>query len=85
MASDETRQKRPTALGRGRGPSLVLPHGYSYLSVPIPTKALKLTHIQALRSDMPWQEYMSRLCTEAPCYEREAISKGHEPAAGPGG
>ena len=76
MATEEAARKSRRALGQGRRKSMVLPDGYSWLSVPIPTKALKLLHIQALRSDMPWQDYMSRFCMEAPCYESEATPQG---------
>ena len=68
--SAESRGK-PRAVGQGRKRSSVLPSGFSWLSLPIPTEALDHLHIQARRSGMAFQEYMARFCLEAFPYTRE--------------
>ena len=73
MATEAEEKKLHMDLGQGEKESKVLPPGFGWLSVPIPKKARKHARIQALRSDMPWQEYIARLCMEAPCYKEETI------------
>ena len=76
MATESKRGNSPKVVGQARRKSRVLPEGFSWLSVPIPTEALDHLHIQARRSGMSWQEYMRRFCLEAPYYEREAVLPG---------
>ena len=85
MATEAVEKEASKALGQGRKRSLVLPPGYSWLSVPIPTEALDHLHIQARISGRTWRQYMSRFCMEAPCYEREAMPQEPERASGLGG
>jgi hypothetical protein len=63
---------RPRAVGQGRKRSTVLPPGYSWLSVPVPTEALDHLHIQARRSGgLSFQEFMAKFCMEAFPYSKE--------------
>lgn len=58
-------------IGRKRR-STVLPEDYSWLSVPVPTKALYNLRIQALRSAMPWPEYVAAWAMDAFPYNQGA-------------
>jgi hypothetical protein len=62
MSNEAGVRNKPRAVGQSRRRSTVLPPGYSWLSVPIPTEALDSLHIAARRSGMPFQEYMRRFC-----------------------
>lgn len=68
--TEDRRDRRP--VGRGRRKSTVLPSGYSWLSVPIPTEGLDNLHVHARQSGMTFEEYMGRFCFEALPYPRNA-------------
>jgi hypothetical protein len=77
-------RNRPRAVGQGRRQSTVLPSGYSWLSVPVPTEALDHLHIQARRSGgMSFQEYMARFCLEAFPYGRKDSGTATAPESAP--
>jgi len=71
MSNEADARAKPRAVGQRRKRSKVLPPGYSWLSVPIPTETADHLHIQARSSGMPFQEYMARFCLEAFPYSRE--------------
>jgi hypothetical protein len=55
-------------VNRHKRVSKVLPPGYSWLSVPLPTDTLNNLKIQALLSKMSLREYLEHFCQEAfPC------------------
>jgi len=84
MGNEAEPRSRPRAVGQGRKRSTVLPAGYSWLSVPIPTEALDHLHIQARRSGgMSFQEYMARVCLEAVFYSREDSGAATTPEPAP--
>jgi len=83
MSNEAEPRSRPRAVGQGRKRSTVLPAGYSWLSVPVPTEALDHLHIQARRSGMPFQEYMARFCLEAFPYSREGSGPTSTPESAP--
>ena len=56
----------PSALASGRKRvSKVLPPGYSWLSVPLPTQTLNNLNINARMSNLSLREYMERFCAES--------------------
>ena len=79
--TEERRDRRP--VGRGRRKSKVLPPGYSWLSVPIPTEGLDNLHITARQSGMTFEEYMGKFCFEALPYSRNPNSENHRPEHAP--
>ena len=83
MNNEAGARNKPRAVGQGRRRSSVLPSGYSWLSVPVPTEALDHLHIQARRSGMPFQEYMARFCLEAFPYSREGSGTATAPEPAP--
>lgn len=78
MSNESQSQRRATAISQGRRRSTVLPEGYSWLSVPVPTAALVHMRIQAMRSAMPWRQFVKNWALDAFPYNREA-----GPAAAP--
>ncbi len=76
----------PGALASGRKRvSRVLPPGYSWLSVPLPTQTLNNLNIMARMSNLSLRSYMERFCAEAVDYPPTMSSPGgtpeHAPAA----
>ena len=78
MSNESQSQSGAAAISQGRRRSTVLPEGYSWLSVPVPTAALDHLHIQARRSAMPFRQYVQTWALDAFPYNREA-----SPAAAP--
>jgi len=72
MSNESQSQSRATAISQGRRRSTVLPEGYSWLSVPLPTEALNHLHIQARRSAMPFRQYVQTWALDAFPYNHEA-------------
>jgi hypothetical protein len=62
-------------VNRHKRVSKVLPPGYSWLSVPLPTDTLNNLKIQALLSKMSLREYLERFCKEAFPYNASTGSK----------
>ncbi len=80
--SDE--QMPSVALGPGRRRvSKVLPPGYSWLSVPLPTKTLNNLNIMARMSNLSLRKYMERFCEEAVDYSPSLPSPGVTPEQAP--
>ncbi len=84
MSNESQSQSRTTAISQGRRRSTVLPEGYSWLSVPLPTAALDHLHIQARRSAMPFRQYVQIWAMDAFPYNPEAgLATAPEHAAVP--
>ena len=84
MSNESQSQSGAAAISQGRRRSTVLPEGYSWLSVPLPTAALDHLHIQARRSAMPFRQYVQIWAMDAFPYNPEAGSvTAPEPAPAP--
>lgn len=83
--NDEAQPKmRPRAIAQGRKRSTVLPSGYSWLSVPVPTDALNNLHVQARRCNMAFREYVRHWAMDAfPYNEGAGPATAPEPASAP--
>ncbi len=71
MSNESQSHSRAAAISQGRRRSTVLPEGYSWLSVPVPTEGLDLLHVAARTSHLSFREYMRRFCMEAFPYTPE--------------
>ena len=81
MSTEAEGRPDPRPVGQRRRKSKVLPPGYSWLSVPIPTKGLDNLHVHARQSGMTFEEYMGRFCFESFPYPRD--SENHQPEHAP--
>lgn len=72
--ASDTDEARP--VGRRKRKSCVLPKGYNWLSVPIPSEVHNHIHNQARQSNMSLKDYLAWFLTEARPYEETDSSDG---------
>ena len=72
--TQDTADSRP--VGRRKPKSSILPKGYNWLSVPIPSEVHNHIHNQARQSNMSLKDYLAWFLTEARPYEETDSSDG---------
>jgi hypothetical protein len=83
MSNEAQPRSKPRPVG-GRRRSTVLPEGYSWLSVPVPTAALDNLHVQSRRSNLGFREFVRLWAMDAFPYNQDpGLPTAPEPAPAP--